>query len=111
MKKTEVKTELLAGKTIEELFSLSYGDSCMIYQADRFFPGEEIIYIPDLWLNEIQYEKPIRDPEEIEAAIDAMYTGNDFVELCHGDAELAERLFWYCRWQHPSSALPELEDD
>jgi hypothetical protein len=41
------------------------------------------------------------------------YTGNDFLEQCGGDAEKAERLFWYCDWQHPSSAMDEgaVDDD
>ena len=49
--------------------------------------------------------------EEIEEILDQCYTGDDFIEECDGDVEKAERLFWYCDWQHPCSALPEIEDD
>ena len=28
----------------------------------------------------------------------------DFLEQCSGKEELAKELFWYCDWQHPSSA-------
>ena len=37
-------------------------------------------------------------------------TGNDFLSVCDGDERLAKELFHYCDWQHPTSALPELED-
>ena len=43
--------------------------------------------------------------------LDECYSGDDFIELCDGNVEMAERLFWYCDWQHPSSALPEIEDE
>ena len=43
--------------------------------------------------------------------MDKCYTGNDFIDLCDGDVKLAERLFRYCDWQHPSSALNEVTDD
>ncbi len=39
------------------------------------------------------------------------YTGQEFIDECGGDVEKAERLFWYCDWQHPSSAVDELADD
>ena len=39
------------------------------------------------------------------------YTGQDFTDECCGDAEKAERLFYYCDWQHPSSAIDELAND
>ena len=54
---------------------------------------------------------PITDPEELDEVLSNCYTGQDFLDECHGDAEKAERLFLYCDWQHPSSAVDELDDD
>lgn len=70
-----------------------------------------IIYIPDLALNLIPVTEPANGPEDVEEIVGCCYTGNDFVEECGGDVEKARHLFWYCDWQHPSSALPEIEDD
>lgn len=49
--------------------------------------------------------------ETIEEVVGNCYTSNDFIEECGGNLELAERLFWYCDWQHPSSAVDEVIDD
>ena len=53
----------------------------------------------------------LKDDEEIEEVISHCFTGADFVDECAQNEELAERLFYYCDWQHPSAALPEVEDD
>ena len=47
----------------------------------------------------------------MEEIVGCCYTGNDFIEECGGDVEKARHLFWYCDWQHPSSALPEIDDE
>ena len=62
-------------------------------------------------MNMIPLVTPITDDEVIDEVVDSCYTGNDFIEECEGDVELAERLFWYCDWQHPSSEFPEVEDE
>ena len=46
-----------------------------------------------------------------EEVLSCCYTGKDFLDEFDGDAVLAERLFWYCDWQHPSSAACEIEDE
>ena len=38
-------------------------------------------------------------------------TGDDFLEECGGDVEMARRLFHYVDWQHPSAAVPEIADE
>ena len=70
-----------------------------------------MIYVPDVSLNEIPLNRPITDQNELDEVIGYCYTGRDFVEECNGDRELAERLFWYCDWQHPSSAADEIQDE
>ncbi len=108
--KEELKKELASGKTMNELFPFKPGQDCEIFKAERFAPGDAIIYIPDTSLNEIPMDDPVTSSDAIEDVVGNCYTWYDFVELCGGDTELAERVFDYCDWQHPSSALPEVDD-
>lgn len=62
-------------------------------------------------LTAIKADRPITDQEELVEVLSNCYTGQDFIDECHGDMEKAERLFYYCDWQHPSSAIDELTDD
>lgn len=110
--KDELRQKLLDGETIGDLCMTSSGQNCEIFKASEFLPGDEILYIPDFSLNNIPADCPVCDSaKEFEYVLSLCYSGRDFVELCGGDVEKAERLFWYCDWQHPSSALPELDSD
>lgn len=62
-------------------------------------------------LNHVPLDRPITAPEELEELLSQCYTGQDFIDECGGDVEKAERLFCYCDWKHPSSAVDELADD
>lgn len=108
--KDELRQKLQSGAKMEDMFKFRAGQECDIFKAEDFISGEEILYIPDLDLNEIPTERPVSGPEEIDDILHSCYTGNDFIEECHGDVDLAIQLFWYCDWHHPSSALPEVED-
>lgn len=107
--KDDLRAALAAGKTMNELFPFVPGQECEIFKAEKFSPGDAIVYIPDTSLNDIPVDEPITDREEIEEVVGNCYTGDDFLDECGGDVDLAERLFWYCDWQHPSSALPEVD--
>lgn len=111
MTKAELRDKLLAGNALDTLFHFTIGQLCLVYKAECFAAGEDILYIPDIDLNGLAVDRAVTDEEELEDLLAVCYTGDDFVDLCHGDLQLAERLFHYCDWQHPSSALPELEDD
>lgn len=95
---------------MDDIFDFGPGQLCEIFKAKGFMPGDEIIYIPDTHLNMIPQGTCITDDETIEEVVGNCYTGDDFIDECGGDQELAERLFHYCDWQHPSSALPEVDD-
>lgn len=101
MTKTELKLKLEAGVFLVDLFDFTYGQECLIYKADEFEVSNNIIYIPDVDLNEIDTET-VLDDEEIENVLDHCYTGNDFMEECGGHKNLAEELFWFVDWQHPN---------
>lgn len=107
MTKSKLKEKLKAGKLLVNLLEFSSGQECEIYKAENFSTGDEVVYIPDTYLNKIRIDKPITDPEELEEVLSCCYTGNDFVEECGGNKEKAEALFWFCDWQHPSSALDD----
>ena len=128
MTKQELREKLMSGQILDELFHFTRGQECLIFKADKFCAGDEIIYIPDIDLNEIPVDTnlsvdnsmmdelnrgwgPMTAQEQINLALSFCYTGDDFVDECGGDVEKAERLFWYCDWQHPSSAVDELDDD
>ncbi len=114
MTKLDCMVLLRRGERIDRIFPLRDGQECTIYKADAFVPGLEIIYIPDIDLNAIPYDKDLS--ADIEGIMDFLcqdcYTGDDFIDLCDGDTEKAKRLFEYVDWQHPSSALEagEIED-
>ena len=106
---SEVKKRLLSGETLDEIFPLVPGQDCDIYKADAFSATDDIIYIPDFSLNWL-YDSPETE-EDAEVMLDFCYSGNDFIDEAGGDLDLAERLFWYCDWQHPSSAIDEVRDE
>ena len=105
MTKAELFDRLMNGEKVEDIFRLSSGQDCEIYKADSFSASDEIIYIPDLSLNQVY--RQVDTKQDAELVIDECYTGKDFVEICGGNEELAERIFWHCDWQHPESALEE----
>ena len=111
MTKENLRRRLEAGGILMDLLPPVPGQECEIYKAERFIPGSEIIYIPDFSLNELPYERSVRNEEEIEEIMGCCYTGDDFIGECEGDIRMAEQLFCYCDWQHPSSAYPEMDDD
>lgn len=111
MTKAELETLLRSGEKLMEMFDFGPGQECEIFKANCFEIGDGIIYIPDISLNELQIGRPIKGPDEMENIIANCYTGKDFVDKCCGNQEMAKRLFLYCDWQHPSSAVDEIEDD
>lgn len=110
--KDELELKLAEGSAMVDLFDFGPGQECEIFKAEKFSAGPQILYIPDVTLNQIPISEPVSDSrQQIEDILSQCYTGDDFIEECGGDAELAERLFHYCDWQHPSSALPELKGE
>ena len=109
--KQALKLQLQQGHTLNDLLAFGPGQDCEIFKADKFYPGDVVIYVPDVSLNQIPLDRPIKDQEELDEVLSQCYTGRDFIDECGGDAEKAKRLFYYCDWQHPSSAVDELDDD
>ena len=113
MKVCEVRKRIYKGECLSDMFEFTDGQECEIFKGD-WNPGDDVIYIPDIDLNRICINRPlinILDEEEIEEIISCLYTGNDFMNLANGNEDIAKRLFYYCDWQHPSSALDEICDD
>ena len=92
----------MGGEKLEDIFEFTDGQECLIYKG-KFLPGimgDDICYIPDIFLNEIPYNRSVSE-SEIEDIIDKCYTTNDFVDECNGHEKLAKDLFNYVDWQHP----------
>ena len=100
MTKNELKMKLEAGAFLIDLFDLTYGQECLIYKGN-FEISDQIIYIPDVDMNEIDTESVLED-EEIENVLINCYTGNDFMTECSGHEDLARELFDFVDWQHPN---------
>ena len=128
MTKEDLRKAFHQGFALADVLDLVPGQDCMIFKAEKFSADDQVIYIPDIDLNEIPYsvdlseDNSLRDAsngkwesmtanEQIDLVLSYCYTGDDFVDLCEDDEALAYRLFCYCDWQHPSSALPECEYD
>ena len=109
--KQELRSKLQQGHTLNELLAFGPGQDCEIFKADKFHAGDVVIYVPDVALNHIPLDRPITGPEELDEVLSQCYTGQDFIDECSGDTKRAGRLFCYCDWQHPSSAVDELADD
>lgn len=101
MTKNEVINELRSGKKLEDLFEFTDGQECLIYKADEFEVSDNVIYIPDIFLNEIAIDRVLTN-DEIQDVRQEMYTGNDFLEECNNKEDAARLLFSWCDWQHPT---------
>lgn len=96
-----LRKELECGKRLKNLFEFSDGQYCTIYKGKFDLDNaENIIYIPDIFLNDIDIETDFLTEMEIKNVLDNCYTTEDFIEEAQGHANLAESLFNYVDWQH-----------
>lgn len=98
MTKEQLKSKLESGCMLCEIFDFVDGQECLIYKGD-FEVSNQIIYIPDIYLNEIDTES-VLSGKEIENVLSNCYTGNDFIMECNGHENLARELFGFVDWQH-----------
>ena len=98
-----LRKELECGKRLEDIFSFSDGQDCTIFKGKFDLENaENIIYIPDIFLNDIDIESDFLTEREIENILENCYTTEDFMEEAQGHVNLAESLFAYVDWQHPN---------
>lgn len=102
---------------MNEIFPLSDGQECKIYKSKRLWDeiGEdEVVYIPDIYLNEIYKlwyatENDTIESDTYDILINECHTKRDF-EMIGGDR--AEELFNFVDWQHPNmDDLTEGDDE
>ena len=110
MTKAELRAALENGSTLCGLFEVVSGEECEIVKHDRFEASDDIIYIPDLRLNDIPITRPMTQ-KEIQETLYSCYTGNDFLYMCGSSVPSAKALFDACTWQHPSSLLEGIDDE
>jgi hypothetical protein len=101
MNRYEVKEQLLQGKKLQELFDFTDGQECLIYKGN-FEKSDKIIYIPDIYLNDIPIDRKL-EPEEIDEILHHFISGFNFIDECNGNEKLAKALFDFCDWQHPNT--------
>ena len=101
MTKEYLRKELECGKRLKDLFEFSDGQDCIIYKGKfDLNNAENIIYIPDIFLNDIDIDTDFLTEMEIKNVLNNCYTTNDFLEEAQGHVNLAESLFDYVDWQH-----------
>ena len=110
MNKEILISRLRKGEVLEDILPLSDGQECLIFKANKFTEGDDILYIPDVFLNEIPYNRPCESMDDIREIVRRCYTGDDFLALCNGHGRSAVEIFNYIDWQHPSSAIDEIEE-
>lgn len=110
MTRGKVYSALRSGKSLNEIFRFTEGQDCMIYKAGSFEISDNVIYIPDLDLNEVVTDRSLTE-EEINRI--PMYTGKDFLSECNGKEDAARLLFSFCDWQHPciTDIVTELDEN
>lgn len=110
MKKSELIEQLHHGEKLDDIIEFTPGQECDIFKEKwRDFENDELIYIPDIYLNEeVICGRPMTE-KEINEFGECAYSWQDFLDECNGDIELAKRVFSNCDWQHPSSEVTEIE--
>lgn len=89
-----LRKELECGKRLKDLFEFSDGQDCIIYKGKfDLNNAENIIYIPDIFLNDIDIETDFLTEMEIKNVLINCYTTNDFLEEAQGHVNLAESFF------------------
>lgn len=101
MTKEYLRKELECGKCLKEIFEFSDGQDCTIYKGKFDLDNaENIIYIPDIFINDIDIDTDFLTEMEIKNVLENCYTTADFLEESQGHVNLAESLFNYVDWQH-----------
>lgn len=100
MTKEYLRKELECGKRLKDIFEFSNGQDCVVYKGKFDLNNmENIIYIPDIFLNDIDIETDFMTEREIENVINNCYTTEDFMKEAQCHVNLAESLFNYVDWQ------------
>lgn len=110
MTKEETKKLLEQGKRIDEIFQLSEGQDCMIYKGewpDNPEASDEIIYIPDIDLNDLE-----DDDVPVSEKLGFLYIAKDFLNQTGENVLAAKDLFNFVDWQNPNvQDLMDCTDD
>lgn len=102
MTKEKLAQKLREKNSLESLLPFTEGEDCEMYKAERFEVSDNIIYIPDVDLNNIFIDVDDNSEKEIENILRCCYTGKDFLSECRDNEELARELFQLVNWQHPN---------
>ncbi len=108
MKYNDLIVNLKEGWPLNSLLNLTSGQCCDIYKAEgRCFDFFEVIYIPDVFMNDIPFDRAMT-ADEITRCSAYFYVWKDFLDLCKTEDKALE-LFDLCDWANPSTVLDEME--
>ena len=94
MTKEYLRKELECGKRLKDIFEFTDGQNCIVYKGNFDIDNaENIIYIPDIFINDIDIETDFLTEMEIKNVLNNCYTTADFIEEAQGHVNLAESLF------------------
>lgn len=62
-----------------------------------------------IFKDEDAYRNRKDEPCYVPELSDSVYTGNDILNICNGQQELADELFEELDWQHPETIMDEWE--
>lgn len=105
--KQELRTRLCLGSSLVDAYGqwLIDGQECLIFKADDWPESVDynaVIYIPDLFLNEVAYDRRDLPKEEIDNIICKCYTANDYLQETYENLAAAKSLFYSDDWQSPN---------
>lgn len=122
MTKEFLREALQGGACLSALLEMQL-DEAEIFKADAFKEGQDILYFADIWLIRVAKDQEIPaawpqgfpargmvpDKDALEEILAHCYTGDDILEKCGGDRELAERVFNHCVWQDLDMAFQDTQ--
>lgn len=89
-------------KDFEKLIGFEYGEQGYIYKSKKIFSelkDDEVCYIPEYY--NINNEPVLCDCDR--------YTKSDFLNLCDGNIQKAEFIYYTVDWQHPEVLYDEVD--
>lgn len=79
-------------------------DSC--FYKGNWSPNDNLIYIPDFEANKIDCEEV--HAKTVENICSNLYSGKDFLNLCNGCENIAQKVFEKCNGQDPANIMKDI---
>lgn len=77
------------------------------FYKESWRTDDRVIYIPDFKENGIALGK-VHSNEELENTCSNLYSGKDFLNICNGYEDFAQKVFANCNGENPNIALQNI---